>query len=79
MKRETIRKILMVATIFVVVPWLMYAYEASTGLTVAPKYGIGEMSNPQHLAATRRTAIATTIFVGPIAIWCFLASREKKA
>jgi hypothetical protein len=68
----------MVATLFVVIPWLMYAYEASTGLTVAPKYRIGEMSNPQHLASTRRTAIGATIFAGPIAIWAFLATRERK-
>jgi len=77
MKRDFKRTLLMVATLFVVVPWLMYAYEASTGLTVAPKYRLGEMSNPQHLAATRRTAIAATIFAGPIAIWAFLATREK--
>ena len=77
MKRDTLRTLLMVAILFVVVPWLMYAYEASTGLTVAPKYRIGEMSNPQHLAATRTKAVAATIFAGPIAIWCFLATRNR--
>ncbi len=75
--RETYGKLLMIAVVFVVVPWLMFLYEASTGLTVASKYRLGENSTPQHLASTRRLAIGVSCFFVPVAVLLYAMWRER--
>lgn len=71
-------RLLWIAATFIIVLWLVFAWEASTGLTIASRRSLGDISTPAHLTSTRRMAIGWTIFWTPIAVWCFLVTRERK-
>ena len=76
--REIYGTLLLVAVLFVVVPWLMFIYEASTGVTVATRYRLGENATPKDLASSRRMAIGATCFFGPVAVLLYVMWRERK-
>ena len=76
--KEVYGRILLIAVTIIVMLWISFLWEASTGLTIASRRSLGENSTPKHLAATRRLAIGVTCFFGPIALWCFLVTREKE-
>ena len=69
--------LLIIAVTCIIIPWISYVYESATGLTMATRRSLGEISSPQHLASTRRRAIGFTIFFGPVAGWCWLALRRR--
>ncbi len=65
------------AAFLVVLMWISYAWERSTGLTWASRGHPGRISTPAHLATTRRTAIGVTAICGPLAVLYFVALRPK--
>ena len=75
--REFFNNLLMVTVILIVAPWAAYIWEASTGLTTASRRSLGQNSTAQHLASTRRKAIAVTVLGIPVVAWCLLNRREK--
>ena len=58
--------------------WIAYAWEASTGLTFATRNSRGAISTADHLAKTKRTATGSTFVCLPPAIvyFAFLRRRE---
>ena len=75
--RDFYNSLLLVAITIIVVPWAAFAWEASTGLTVATRRSLGQNSSAEHVSSTRRAAIAATIFAAPVAAFCLLARPKE--
>ncbi|MEA2492073.1 MAG: hypothetical protein QOH21_3865 [Acidobacteriota bacterium] len=58
----------LVAVCFVVLPWLMVGWVASTGTTVTTSSRQGRNATDDDLYRYRKTAMGTTIFVTPVAV-----------
>ena len=63
--------------ILVLLFWVAYAWEASTGLTFATRRSPGKNSSAAHLAESRRTAIAATLIVTPLVVVYFGVLRRN--
>jgi hypothetical protein len=77
-RRDGLDRIFGGAAALVVLMWIAYAWEASTGLTFASRNTPGKMSTADHLAKSRRTATGITILCLPPAVvyFAFLRPRE---
>lgn len=62
----------------VLLVWIAYFWERSTGLTWATRRAPGTISTAAHLVRTRNTAIGVTAFCGPLALVYFTVLRRKK-
>jgi Mn2+/Fe2+ NRAMP family transporter len=70
---------LMVAVCFVLIPWLMLAWVAGTGTTYTSSSRQGRNATEDDFYRYRKTAMATTIFVTPVAVFLFVARRRRQA
>ena len=61
----------------VVLLWIAFAWESSTGLTFASRNSPGRNSTPTHLAETKRIATGATLLCLPLAAVYFLFLRPK--
>ena len=77
-RRDGLDRIFGAAAGLVVLMWIAYVWEASTGLTFASRHQTGQISTADHLAKTRRTAVGITILCLPPAVvyFAFLRPRE---
>ncbi len=66
----------MVTLGLVILMWVAFIWERSTGLTFATRSRIGSVSTPARLAETRQRTVATTIFAFPVIVWAGLKMRE---
>ena len=68
---------LMLVIVVLVFFWGSFWWESATGVTVAPKYGIGRNAGPQHIESSRRKAVAATIICSIVGGFCWVARRSQ--
>jgi hypothetical protein len=65
------------AAMAVVIMWVAYAWERSTGLTFVTR-GSGGISTAEHLAYTWRMAVAFSVVCVPLALLYFGVLRPRR-
>ena len=75
--RELYGKILMIAILFIVVPWIMVIWTATTGLTVATRSARGRIATEEDRTRSRHVAVLATVFAAPVAFWAGMQRRRE--
>jgi hypothetical protein len=75
-KRELWSTVLMVAALLIVVPWMNYFWERTTGVTVAARFTIGKDSGAASLSSAFNKAVGATVVALPFALLSLTKRRE---
>jgi heme/copper-type cytochrome/quinol oxidase subunit 2 len=75
-RKELYGKLLMIAILFMVVPWIMVVWTAMTGLTWAGRYSPGRIANEEDRTHSRHVAVLATVIAAPVAFWAAMKRRE---
>ena len=75
-QKELYGKILMIAILFIVVPWIMFVWTATTGLTVATRYSRGRIATEADRTRSRHAAVLSTVIAAPVALWAGMQRRR---
>ena len=69
-------KMLMASVLFICVPWGVYAYQRSTGLTISTRSSPGRISTSEDLSWTLDRAFAMTIAALPVLVLSATKRRQ---
>jgi len=75
-RKELYGKILMIAILFMVVPWIMVVWTETTGLTWAGKYTPGRIATEKDRTRSRHVAVLSTVIAAPVVFWAAIKRRE---
>ena len=76
-RKELYGKILMIAILFMVVPWIMVVWTETTGLTWAGKYTPGRIAAEDDRTRSRHVALLSTVIAAPVAFWAATQRRRE--
>lgn len=74
--KELWTKMLMASILFICVPWGIYFYQRSTGLTISTRSGPGRISTSEDLSWTFDRAFAMTIAALPVLVLSAIKRRQ---
>lgn len=76
-RREVYGKVLMIAILFMVVPWIPAVWTATTGLTWAGRYSRGgRIATEEDRTRSRHVAVLSTVIAAPVAFWAATQRRR---
>jgi len=75
-RRELWSKVLMVALLLIAVPWMMYFWERTTGVTAAGRFTIGKNSSAASLSSAFNRAFGTTVVALPFVLLSMTKRRQ---
>ena len=76
-RKELYGTILMIAILFMVVPWIMVAWTETTGLTWARRYRYGRIATEEDRTSSRHAAVLATVIAAPVAFWAATQRRRE--
>ncbi|MFA6954651.1 MAG: hypothetical protein WC538_02120 [Thermoanaerobaculia bacterium] len=68
--------VLMVAVLLIVVPWMNYAWERTTGVTVAGRFTTGKNSSAASLSSAFNKAFGATVVALPFVLLSLSKRRQ---
>ena len=71
-------KVLMIAILFMVVPWIIVVWTETTGLTWAGRYSRGgRIATEKDRTRSRHVALLSTVIAAPVAFWAATQRRRE--
>jgi len=75
-RRESWSIVLMVAVLLLVVPWMNYFWERTTGVTVAGRFTTGRNSSEASLSSAFNTAFGASVIAIPFILLSLTKRRQ---